>query len=155
MAGGASPVSASGTTVVAESRSEVWRALAVLQPYCAVCDVSYVVTGSGIRTTFVAVPGRLEGAPPAGSPVGTIVEWRPGRVVTTRLELTPEIWTTRIELADAEAGGTRVTMTLTHEPVGGGRLTRWVQRRARQELVRRTVDAELGKVPAHLAAPPT
>ena len=136
------------------SRSEVWRALAVLQPYCAVCDVSYVVTGSGTRTTFVAVPGRLEGEPPAGSPAGAIVEWRPGRVVATRLELTPETWTTRIELADAEAGGTRVTMTLTHEPVGGGRLARWVQKRAREELVRRTVDAELAKVPEHLAARP-
>jgi hypothetical protein len=30
-------------------------------------------------------------------------------------------------------------MTITHEPAGGGR------------LVRRTVDAELAKVPAHIA----
>jgi hypothetical protein len=152
MAGPAAPVSASADLVVPEDRSQVWRALAVLQPYCAVCDVSYVVTGSGARTTFVAVPGRLEGAPPAGAPVGTIEEWRPGRVVGTRLELTPETWTTRIELADAEAGGTRVTMTLTHEPVAGGRLSRWIQRRAREQLVRRTLDDELAKVPAHVAA---
>jgi hypothetical protein len=152
MAASPAPVSATAELVVPEARSRVWQALAVLQPYCAVCDVSYVVTGSGARTTFVAVPGRLEGPPPAGSPAGTVTEWRPGRLVATRLELTPETWTTRIELADADAGGTRVTMTLTHEPVAGGRLARWVQRRARAELVRRTVDGELTKVPAHLAA---
>ena len=151
MAGIAAPVSATGALVVPEPRSQVWRALAVLQPYCAVCDVSYVVSGSGVRTTFVAVPGRLEGDPPAGSPVGTVTEWRPGRVVATRLDLTPETWTTRIELADEDAGGTRVTMTLTHEPVAGGRLARWVQKRAREQLVRRTVDDELAKVPAHVA----
>jgi hypothetical protein len=148
----AAPVSATADLVVPEARSRVWRALAVVQPYCAVCDVSYVVSGSGARTTFVAVPGRLEGAPPAGAPAGTIVEWRPGRVVATRLELTPETWTTRIELADADGGGTRVTMTLTQEPVTGARLARWVQKRARQQLVRRTVDDELAKVPAHVAA---
>jgi hypothetical protein len=84
--------------------------------------------------------------------MGTILEWRPGRVVVTRLQLTPETWTTRIELADADQGGTSVTMTLTHEPVGGGRLARWAQKRAREQLVRRTVDDELAKVPAHLAA---
>jgi hypothetical protein len=148
----AAPVSATADLVVPEARSRVWRALAVIQPYCAVCDVSYVVSGSGARTTFVAVPGRLEGAPPAGAPAGTILEWRPGRVVATRLELTPETWTTRIELADADGGGTRVTMTLTQEPVAGGRLARWVQKRARQQLVQRTVDDELAKVPAHVAA---
>ncbi len=152
MPGSAPPVTATATLVVPEARSQVWRALAVLQPYCPVCDVSYVVSGSGVRTTFVAVPGRLEGAPPAGSPAGTVTEWRPGRVVATRLVLTPETWTTRIELADADAGGTRVTMTLTHEPVAGGRLARWVQKRAREQLVRRTVDDELAKVPAHVAA---
>jgi len=137
---------------VPESRAQVWRALAVLQPYCGVCDVTYVVTGSGARTTFIAVPGRLAGEPPAGSPQGAIVEWRPGRVVMTQLQLTPETWTTRIELADAEGGGTRVTMTLTLEPVGGGRVSRWLQQRAREQLVRRTVDDELAKVPAHVAA---
>ena len=135
-----------------EERSRVWRALAVLQPYCAVCDVSYVVTGSGVRTTFVAGPGRLEGEPPPGSPVGTVTEWRPGRIVATRLDLTPETWTTRIELADADGGGTRVTMTLTHAPVDGGRLARWMARRAREQLVRRTLEDELAKVPAHVAA---
>ena len=70
---------------------------------------------------------------------------------TTRLELTPETWTTRIELADAPGGGTRVTMTITHEPTGGGRLVRRLQRNALRRLVQRTVDAELDKVPAHVA----
>jgi len=152
MAGTAALVSATAELVVPEERSRVWRALAVLQPYCAVCDVSYVVTGSGLRTTFVAVPGRLEGEPPPGSPVGVVTEWRPGRVVATRLDLTPETWTTRIELADAGTGSTRVTMTLTQSPIAGGRLAGWMARRAREQLVRRTVDEELAKVPAHVAA---
>ena len=110
--------SATGTRELPEPRDDVWRALAVLAPYCPVCDVSYVVTGSGKRTTFVAVPGRLEGEPPEGAPRGRIVEWTPGRVVVTSLELTPETWTTRIELADTPAGGTRVTLTITHEAAG-------------------------------------
>jgi hypothetical protein len=142
---------ATGSREVAEPRAVVWRALAVLEPYCAVCDVSYVVRGNGARTTFVCVPGRLDGSPPAGSLEGRIVEWRPGRLVATRLELTPEIWTTRIELDDTAGGGTRVTMTITHEPVGGSRVARWVQRAARQRMVQRTVDTELEKVPAHIA----
>lgn len=59
---------ATGTREVPEPRADVWRALAVLQPYCPVCDVSYVVEGSGRRTTFVAVAGRLEGSRPPGLP---------------------------------------------------------------------------------------
>jgi hypothetical protein len=132
----------------------VWQALAVLSPYCAVCDVSYVVSGSptaGTGTTFVCVPGRLEGrAPDAGAPRGEIVEWVPKKVVATRLELTPETWTTRIELADAEPGSTRVTITLTHEPKRGSRVVQRIQRGALQRLVQRTVDAELDKLPDHL-----
>ncbi|RBY92605.1 SRPBCC family protein [Blastococcus sp. TF02A-30] len=145
--------SATGSCEVPEPRSQVWRALAVLQPYCAVCDVSYVVSGSGRGTTFVAVPGRLEGDPAAGAPRGEITEWAPNRAVTTRLDLTPETWTTRIELADVEGGGTRVTMTITHEPRGGSRIARRIQGRAARQLVQRTVDSELAKVPAHLARP--
>ncbi len=145
---------ASGTREVPQSRAEVWRALAVLQPYCAVCDVSYVVDGSatgGTGTTFVCVPGRLDGRPPAeGAPRGEIVEWVPKQVVTSRLELTPETWTTRIELADAAPGATRVTITLTHEAKGGNRIVQRVQRSAMRRLVQRTVDAELDKLPAHV-----
>jgi hypothetical protein len=133
----------------------VWRALAVLEPYCSVCDVSYVVdvgASPGVGTTFVCAPGRLEGAAPkAGAPRGEIVDWAPPHVVATRLELTPEIWTTRIELTDTPAGGTRVTMTITHEPTTGGRVVRRLQRGALRRLVQRTVDAELDKVPAHVA----
>jgi hypothetical protein len=147
---------ATGVREVTEPRGEVWRALAVLEPYCAVCDVSYVVGDDaaepGVGTTFVCAPGRLDGSPPAaGAPQGEIVDWDPPRLVTTRLALTPETWTTRIELEDTDAGGTRVTMTITHEPTGGGRVVRRLQRGAMRRLVQRTVDAELAKVPAHVA----
>jgi hypothetical protein len=146
---------ASGSCEVAQPRPDVWRALAVLEPYCAVCDVSYVLgeTGRGpdVGTTFVCAPGRLDGSDPApGAPRGEIVAWEPELHVTTRLELTPETWTTRIELADTAAGGTRVSITITHEPTGGGRIVRRLQRNALRRLVQRTVDAELAKVPAHV-----
>jgi uncharacterized protein YndB with AHSA1/START domain len=149
---------ASGTREVPEPQEQVWRALAVLQPYCAVCDVSYVVDGgtdggtAGLGTHFACVPGRLDGAgAPATAPRGEIVEWEPPRLVTTRLELTPEVWTTRIELDGTDAGGTRVTVTLTHEPTGGSRLVRRIQRAGMQRLVKATVDGELAKLPAHVA----
>ncbi len=148
---------ASGTRRVPERREDVWRALAVLHPYCAVCDVSYVVSGPvGTGATFVCSPGELAAgaSPKDGAPRGTITEWRPARVVVTRLELTPETWTTRIELADAGKGGaegTDVTITVTHEPVRGSRLVRLLQRSSIQRLVERTVDGELAKLPAHLA----
>jgi hypothetical protein len=69
--------------------------------------------------------------------------------VATRLSLTTETWTTRIELADAAAGGTRVTMTVTLEP-SGSRIVRRIQRSAAQRLVQDMVDGELAKLPAHL-----
>jgi uncharacterized protein YndB with AHSA1/START domain len=147
---------ASGSREVPEPPATVWRALAVLQPYCAVCDVSYVVDGgsgaAGAGTRFACVPGRLDGGrTPATAPRGEIVEWEPTRLVATRLVLTPETWTTRIELAPAADGGTRVTVTLTHEPTGGSRLVRRIQRAGMQRLVQRTVDGELAKLPAHIA----
>ena len=146
----------SGSREVPEARDVVWRALAVLAPYCPVCDVSYVVDGSGPPgqgTRFVCTPGELaEGASPrAGAPEGEIVEWRPRRAVTTRLELTPEIWTTRIELDDVEGGGTRVTITVGHEPRRKNRLVDRVLRTSVRQLVRSTVDGELAKVPDHVA----
>jgi hypothetical protein len=155
----AASTSCSGVREVPQARSEVWRALAVLEPYCAVCDVSYVMGEAagapGVGTTFVCAPGRLDGGPPApGAPQGEIVGWEPTRLVTTRLVLTPETWTTRIELADTDAGGTRVAMTITHEPTGGSRVVRRLQRGALRRLVQRTVDAELDKVPAHVARVP-
>jgi hypothetical protein len=145
--------SASGTREVAAPRSRVWRALAVLEPYCAVCDVSYVVEGqaSGPGARFVCVPGRLadDETPRDGAPRGEIVEWEPERVVTTRLELTPETWTTRIELADAGDDATLVTITLTHAPKRL-RLADRLARRAMQQMTQRTVDGELAKLPAHV-----
>ncbi len=146
---------ATGVRDVPEPPAQVWRALAVLEPYCSVCDVSYVLgdspTGPGVGTTFVCAPGRLDDAPAAGAPQGEIVEWDPPRLVATRLRLTPETWTTRIELAETDSGGTRVTMTLGYEARGGNRLVERVQGRARQRLVQHTLDAELDKVPAHIA----
>ncbi|MDP9391279.1 MAG: SRPBCC family protein [Actinomycetota bacterium] len=151
-----STTTASGTREVPQPRGEVWRALAVLEPYCAVCDVSYVLSGTGrgpgVGTTFVCTPGRLLDAGPApGAPRGEIVEWEPDILVTTRLELTPETWTTRIELDDTADGGTRVSITIAHEPTRGRRIVRRLQRNALRRLVQRTVDAELDKVPAHVA----
>jgi len=146
---------ATGTRTVPQSRAEVWRALAVLEPYCAVCDVSYVVAGTaGLGTTFVCVPGRIEAdrPPAATAPRGEIVEWEPQKTVATRLELTPETWTTRIELADAaDEAGTAVTITVTHQPKGGSKLVRFVQKGATTRLVQHTVDSELAKLPEHLA----
>ena len=147
---------ASGVREVPQPRAQVWRALAVLEPYCAVCDVSYVVDrpsgGPGVGTTFVCAPGQLGGgAPRAGAPRGEILEWDAPRLVVSRLDLTPERWTTRIELADTPSGGTRVSITLTHEPVGGSRVVRRLQRASMRRLVQRTVEAELDKVPAHVA----
>ena len=147
---------ATGVREVPQPPAEVWRALAVLQPYCAVCDVSYVVDGARpgpqVGTTFICAPGELAGdAPRPGSPRGEILAWDEPRLVVTRLDLTPETWTTRLELAGTSTGGTRVSITVTHEPVGGSRIVRRLQRGAMRRLVQRTVDAELAKVPAHVA----
>lgn len=137
---------------VAFPRSRVWRALAVLQPYCAVCDVSYVVdgAGTGMGTRFICVPGKMTGPPHPGAPRGEIIEWRPESRVTTRLELTPETWTTTIDLADAPEAGTKVTITLTQEPRGGGWLRHRLQRRSLRRLLRQTLAAELVKVSDHV-----
>jgi hypothetical protein len=154
------PVTASGSRELPHERRRVWEALAVLAPYCAVCDVSYVVDGAGAPgpgTRFVCVPGRLDDGvqPPAGAPRGEIVEWVPQERVTTRLRLTPETWTTTIELTDAGPGATRVTITVSHEPHSEGRLVqRLTQRLMRggvREMVQRTVDGELDRLPAHVA----
>ncbi len=145
-------LTASRSGVVPSPRAVVWRALAVLEPYCAVCDVSYVVEGSRLRagTEFRCATGRTADRElPAGALHGRITEWRPPALVATRLELPTEIWTTRIELAEADAG-TRVTMTVTLEPSERSRVLRWVQRSAARRLVERTVAEELDKVPAHV-----
>jgi uncharacterized protein YndB with AHSA1/START domain len=156
-------ISASGTRTVPHPPQEVWRALAVLRPYCAVCDVSYVVPGAaaapGPGTTFVCVPGRVaDGAVPDTAPRGEILDWEPPRRVTTRLTLggdtrATETWTTRIELAGAE-GGTAVALTIDHRPAAGSGLVARVQRRATQRMVQRMVDDELAKLPDHIAAAP-
>jgi hypothetical protein len=157
------PVTVTGSREVPHERSRVWEALAVLEPYCAVCDVSYVVDGRGEPgrgTRFVCVPGRLDDGvqPPAGAPQGEIVEWVPRERVTTRLTLTPETWTTTIELADAGPRATRVTITVSHEPHSDGQLVQRVTQRLMRggvrEMVQRTVDGELDRLPAHVAQLP-
>jgi hypothetical protein len=154
------PVTVTGSREVPHERRRVWEALAVLEPYCAVCDVSYVVDGRerpGRGTRFVCVPGRLDDGvqPPAGAPQGEIVEWVPQERVTTRLTLTPETWTTTIELADTGSGATRVTITVSHEAHSDGRLTQRLMHRLMRggvrEMVQRTVDGELDRLPAHVA----
>jgi hypothetical protein len=144
-------IEAGGSRELPEPPARVWEALAVLRPYCAVCDVSYVVTGSGRGSTFVCVPGRVDGAP--ASPPGTrgeIVEWTPPRRVTTRLERSGEVWTTLLELTGTPPGGTRVAVTLRCAPAGSG-LTGALQRRSLQRLVERTLEGELARLPEHVA----
>lgn len=144
---------ARGERRVPFSRPRVWQALAVLQPYCAVCDVSYVVDGASTRrgTEFVCVPGRLEGGQlPGGAPRGRVVEWEPEERVATRLELTPEVWVTTIELADAPDENTDVAITLTHEPLTGGLLHRRRQRKSVRKVAQDTVESELAKIADHI-----
>ena len=147
---------ATGVRGVPERPDTVWQALAVLRPYCAVCDVSYVVEGARGRlregATFVCVPGRRpdDDPPPATATRGRIVDWAPPRLVVSELELAGETWTTRIELSEQDGGGTAVTVTLRREHTGA-RLLGVLQRGAARRLVRRTLDAELDKLPAHVA----
>lgn len=144
---------ARGTRRVPFSRARVWQALAVLRPYCAVCDVTYVVEGTSTAkgTEFVCAPGRLDGqALPGGAPRGRVVEWEPEHRVGTRLELTPEVWVTTIELSDAPDKGTDVAITLTHEPTSGGLLKRRRQRKAVRKVAADTIESELGKIADHV-----
>ena len=152
---------ASGAREVPFARQSVWRALTALNPYCPVCDVSYVFTDGvgeeadsamGQGTRFVCVQGRLDGVPPPqGAVSGQVVQWVAQELVGTRLELASESWQTRIELVDAAQGSTLVTVTVTHEPKGGSRLLQVLQRKALQRMVQQTVDSELAKLPDHVS----
>src|SRR3712207_2210714 len=147
----AGAVDSSGSRELPEAATCVWEALAVLRSYCAVCDVSYVVTGRGRGATFVCVPGRGDGgAPPANGTHGEIVEWSPPRRVTTRLRRSGEVWTTQVELTATPGGGTAVSVTLRCEPTGGA-LVAALQRRSLQRLVERTLTGELARLPEHVA----
>ena len=54
-----SATTASGGCDVPEPPAEVWRALAVLEPYCSVCDVSYVLSQeSGTWAEAAMIPAR-------------------------------------------------------------------------------------------------
>ena len=144
-------VEATGNRELPEPPARVWEALAVLRPYCAVCDVSYVVTGSGRGATFLCVPGRVDGgAPLPNGTHGEIVEWTPPRRVTTRLRRPGEVWTTRLELTGTQGGGTAVSVRLRCEPTGGA-LVAALQRRSLQRMVERTLADELSRLSDHVA----
>ncbi|WP_231851823.1 hypothetical protein [Modestobacter italicus] len=79
-----------------------------------------------------------------------MVEWEPEHRVATRLELTPEVWVTTVELADAPDGSTDVAVTLTHEPLTGGLFQRRRQRKGIRTVAQETVESELAKVADHV-----
>lgn len=139
-----------GSRELPQEPRRVWEAVAVLQPYCAVCDVSYRVSGRGRGATFACLPGRADEQVDASAGTrGEIEEWRPPRRVTTRLERGGETWTTRLELTGTRSGGTLVTMSVRCTPAGSG-LVGVLQRRSLQRLVERTLATELDRLPAHL-----
>ena len=150
--------SATGSVQVPAPQDLVWQALAILGPYCPVCDVSYrdpdgddvVRMGRGAR--FVCMPGHaVDGSiGDAAAPQGEVIDWEPPRRVATRLELTPETWTTRIDLENIGAGQTRVTVTLTFRAKGGNRLRDRLRRRAVQRMIDDSLSATLSKVPDHV-----
>ena len=72
------------------------------------------------------------------------------RRTTRGLELTPEVWVTTIELADAPDRSTDVAITLTHEPLSGGLLERRRQRKTVRKVAEDTIESELGKVADHV-----
>jgi len=144
-------VEATGSRELPDAPARVWEALAVLRPYCAVCDVSYVLSGSGRGSTFVCVPGRVDGGAPSANGIrGEIVEWAPPGRVTTRIERSGEVWTTRLELTATAGGGTGVSVTLRCEPTGSAMVAA-LQRRSLQRLVERTLQGELARLPEHVA----
>ena len=152
-------VSAEGSVQVQAPRVLVWQALAVLGPYCPVCDVSYRAPDGDrdalrmeLGATFVCIPGHDvdESTGNASAPRGEVIDWDPPRRVGTRLELTLETWTTRIDLEDSGADQTRVTVTLTYRAKGGTRLSDRLQRRAVQRMIDESLSSTLSKVPDHV-----
>lgn len=153
---GRSATTASGSRQMPVSRAQAWRALAVIKPYCAVCDVTYTVVGdpgesAGKGTRFACSPGRRTSQPPrAEPPAWEITEWKLHERAVTHLSLTSEVWTTDIAFGDAGPGGTTVTITVTHEATTGTRWARWARQPGNTRMVRRIVDSELAKLPAHI-----
>lgn len=150
---------ARGTRDVPVGREVVWTALSRPTTYCSVCDVSYVFDiaeadagqGLGLGSRFVCVSGQLDGAqPPPGAMDGEILEWVEGRRIGTRLTRGSETWETRIELEEVEQGSTRVTITVTQGPGSDGRPPGVLRRRVVRQMVQRTVDSELAKLPDHI-----
>lgn len=144
---------------IGHPRPLIWRALTELRSYCAVCDVSYVFEPVGEEAprdldrgvVFTCVSGRLDGAePPPTAPRGEITDWEEGSCFASRVELTPESWLTRVELRDADAGGTVVAITLTRRQKAGSRLVNLVRRRGLRRLLEETVELELARVSDHV-----
>ena len=152
------PASAAGGVQVPARRDLVWQALAVLGPYCPICDVSYRAPDGDDAgrmapgTRFVCIPGHdVDGLiGDASARRGEVVEWDPPRRVVTRLELTPETWTTRIDLEDSPGGQTRVTVTLTYRARAGTWLRDRLHRRAVQSMVADSLGSTLAKIPDHV-----
>ena len=150
--------SASGSRNVPFGRQYVWRALARLPEYCAVCDVSYVVVnasdeGVGRGTRFSCIRGRHSAAGlPDDAVEGEIVEWAQDECFGTRLHVASETWHTRTELTDASPGTTLVTISISREADRGSRLLSGLRHSKVQALVRSTLESELAKLPDHLRA---
>lgn len=150
---------ASGCREVAYPVEHVWQAMATLLPYCPVCDVSAMLDGPGelhIGTTFRAFPGRVYERPDEisaaeGGTPGEIVHWSLHEVVATRLEAGNETVVVQVEMAAASPDTTLVTISVGVTPQGQGRLAKAMARTSYARMVRRTVEGEIEKLPAHLA----
>jgi len=137
----------------------VWQAIATLLPYCPVCDVSAIVDSRGelgSGTEFRAFPGKIATPSEAGDVAadgmpGEIIDWSPQRSVATRLETGSETVVVRVEMAEATPDTTLVTISVEVAPLQRSRLVAAISRSSYARMARRTVEGEIGKLPAHLA----
>ena len=150
---------ATGSREIPVPRARVWRALTQMTGYCAVCDVSYVYPGvptdqgAQLRqgSRFLCVPGRLDGdVPPPDAVKGEVVEWVPLQQLGTRLELDDEVWWMGIGLSDAGPDVTVARISITYQSTRN-RILGATRTKQRQRMVQSTVDAELAKLPDHIA----
>ncbi len=150
---------ASASREVAYPVEQVWAALATLLPYCSVCDVSAIVDTPGdicLGTKFRAFSGRLPEGPdgeavPDGGMPGEIVDWSPQKSVATRLETEGESVVVSVEMAAASPDTTLVSISVEVTPRMRNRITVAMARSSYVRMAVRTVEGEIGKLPAHLA----
>ncbi len=152
------PHRASAVREVAYPAEDVWSAMAILLPYCSVCDVSVAVDSPGdlgAGTKFRAFSGRAgqtDGKPTAeGGMAGEIVDWSPQHSVATRLDATDETVVVRVEMAPASPDTTLVTISVEVTPHLRSRMAAAMSRSSHARMARRTVEGEIEKLPAHLA----